>query len=167
MADVSPPFVPPPPPPASLAAPYEPAQDERTHAMLACALLVVGGWIPALIIFFIKSGSKFVRFYCTQIMLLSAVHIVTLMIMLFCMFFVMFFTIIRTAASGAHPEQFPLGFFIVMPFFWLFSMFWWVVLLVVAIVYAIKASNGQWAEIPLLGRWAKKMLKIAPATAPH
>lgn len=154
------------PEPNTNAAPYEPTDDERAFGMLACALLVVGGWISALIIFFVKSESKFVRFHSLQVMLLSAIHAVTLVILMFFMFFAIFLSLFRAAAAGAHPDQFPLAFFIVMPFFWLFSMCWWLVLLVVTIVYAIKAGRGQWANIPLLGRWAKHMLKIAPAKAP-
>ena len=38
--------------------------------------------------------------------------------------------------------------------------------LVVAIVYAIKAGRGEWADYPLLGRLARKLLKIGPHGAP-
>ena len=38
----------------------------------------------------------------------------------------------------------------------------WVVMLVIAIVYGIKAGRGEWAEYPLLGRLSRKTLKIGP-----
>jgi len=38
----------------------------------------------------------------------------------------------------------------------------WVVMLVVAIVYGIKAGNGEWAEYPVLGALARHFLKIGP-----
>jgi hypothetical protein len=41
-------------------------------------------------------------------------------------------------------------------------MGWWVFMLVVAIVYGIKAGRGEWAEYPLLGRLARRILRIGP-----
>jgi hypothetical protein len=38
----------------------------------------------------------------------------------------------------------------------------WVVMLVVAIVYGIKAGRGEWAPYPLLEALARKILKIGP-----
>jgi len=34
--------------------------------------------------------------------------------------------------------------------------------LVIAIMYCIKAGRGEWAEYPVLGRLARKILKIGP-----
>ncbi len=38
----------------------------------------------------------------------------------------------------------------------------WITILLVAIMYGIKASRGEWAEYPVIGKWARKMLKIGP-----
>ncbi|HET7748818.1 MAG TPA: hypothetical protein VFK81_05520 [Terriglobales bacterium] len=38
----------------------------------------------------------------------------------------------------------------------------WTLMLVIAIVYAIKAGRGEWAEYPVLGRVSRKILKIGP-----
>ena len=39
-------------------------------------------------------------------------------------------------------------------------MGWWLLILVVAIVYGIKAARGDWTEYPLLGPLARRILKI-------
>ena len=53
----------------------------------------------------------------------------------------------------------PVWFFVTFPLFWIVHMGTWVVLLVVAIVYCIKASRGEWAAYPVVGRWAQRLLK--------
>jgi uncharacterized membrane protein len=45
-------------------------------------------------------------------------------------------------------------------------MLGWVVVLILAIVYGIKAGRGEWAEYPVLGRLARKILKIGPDGVP-
>jgi len=51
---------------------------------------------------------------------------------------------------------------ILFPVVWLGMMGWWVFILVVAIVYGIKAGRGEWAEYPVLGRLARRILRIGP-----
>jgi uncharacterized membrane protein len=41
----------------------------------------------------------------------------------------------------------------------------WIVMLVIAILYAIKAGRGEWAEYPVLGQLSRKILKLGPAGA--
>jgi uncharacterized membrane protein len=36
----------------------------------------------------------------------------------------------------------------------------WAVVVVIAIVYAIKAGRGDWANYPLIGRIARRILKL-------
>jgi hypothetical protein len=48
---------------------------------------------------------------------------------------------------------------------WLLAIGWWVLIIVVAIMYAIKAGRGEWAEYPVLGRVAREILKIGPGGA--
>jgi uncharacterized Tic20 family protein len=139
----------------------EPTQDERTMATLAHVLQLVGGWIAPLIIFFVKADSKFVRFHSLQALLLQALHFLTIFFAMIFFFIVMFASVLGTAAAGNKNAAPPVGIFLMFPFLWLFIMAWWVFTVVLAIVYAIKAGRGEWAEYPLLGRWAKRILKIA------
>ena len=53
-----------------------------------------------------------------------------------------------------------MGFFILMPLVWLGFMGMWVFVLVVAILYAIKAGRGEWANYPLIGKIARRILKM-------
>jgi hypothetical protein len=41
-------------------------------------------------------------------------------------------------------------------------MGFWVVMMVLAIVFGIKAGGGEWAEYPVLGRLARKVLGSGP-----
>jgi len=65
-------------------APVETTADERTMAVLANALQMVGGWIGPLIIFFAKRQSRFVSFHALQALLLQAVHVVFIMALWCC-----------------------------------------------------------------------------------
>ena len=65
-------------------------------------------------------------------------------------------------AKDAPP---PLGLFILAPLLWLGLMGTWIVMLVIAIIYGIKAGRGEWAEYPFLGRLARKILKIGSGGA--
>jgi uncharacterized Tic20 family protein len=61
--------------------------------------------------------------------------------------------------QGHVPEdQFPWAIFV--PFMFLyFGMFVVMILnFVLAILFGIKAGRGQWAEYPLLGRWARRIV---------
>jgi len=50
--------------------------------------------------------------------------------------------------------------------FWLYFILWWVVVLALAIIYGIQAGRGEWTEYPVLGKWARKILRIGPRGAP-
>ncbi|MGH9556508.1 MAG: DUF4870 domain-containing protein [Terriglobales bacterium] len=63
----------------------------------------------------------------------------------------------KPAKRKSEPP--PFWFFVFFPVFWLFHMATWVLLLVVAIVYCIKASRGEWAAYPVVGGWARRLLK--------
>src|SRR5215472_7451909 len=62
-------------PVAAAEVPYSTTQDERTIAVLAHALQVVGWWIAPLVIFLVKGNSKFVRFHALQALLLQLVYL--------------------------------------------------------------------------------------------
>jgi uncharacterized protein len=141
----------------------EPTQDERTMALLAQVLQLVGWWIAPLIIFLIKRESKFVSFHALQVLLLQiACMIVSGAFTV--LFFISFFTTMAHPTGGNNAP--PPAFFVLFPLAWLGFMGMWVAMLVVAIVYGIKAGRGEWAEYPLLGRLARRFLKIGPGGAP-
>ncbi len=129
-------------------------------ATLAHALQLIGGWIAPLIIFLIKRQSRFVSFHALQALLFQILHAIVMVIVMIIWFVTIFSTMaLYTTPKAAAP---PMVFFIVFPLVWLFFMAVWVATLVIAIMYCIKASRGEWAEYPVLGRLARKMLKIGP-----
>jgi len=131
-------------------------------AVLAHALQVVGGWIPPLVIFFVKRQSRFVSFHALQVLFLELVYLViTMSVVMFCIAVVALAVINNHGSSNALPP----AIFIVFPMFWLVFMGVWVTKIVVAVVYSIKAGRGEWAELPVLGGWARKALKIGSGGA--
>src|SRR5258708_1109292 len=134
--------------------------DERTMATLAHVLQLIGSWIAPLIIFLIRSQSRFVSFHALQALLLQIIHTI-IAIMLMVLWFVTIFTTIFQQ-TGGKPPVFPAIVFLVMPLVWLGFMVMWAGTLAIAIIYAIKAGHGEWAEYPVLGKLARKMLKMDP-----
>lgn len=144
---------------AELIAEYEPTQDERTMASLAQALQVVAGWIAPLVFLIIKRDSKFVLFHALQALLFQACLVFFWICFMVVWFVFIFSTVFTTAATAPHGQP-PVGFFIAFPLFWLFAMGGWVLVLILAIVYAIKAGRGEWADYPLVGEWSRRILHI-------
>jgi uncharacterized membrane protein len=140
----------------------EPTQDERTMATLAHALQIIGAWIAPLVIFLINRKSRFVSFHALQALLLQILHVIAMIVFMVCWFALIFGTIFLHAADGKPPNAPPVAVFVVFPLFWLFFMGVSVTILIIAIVYAIKAGRGEWAEYPVLGRLARKLLKMGP-----
>src|SRR5271165_2457005 len=140
-----------------------PADDERTMATLAHVLQLVGWWIAPLVIFLVKRQSRFVSFHALQALLLQIVHVVVVGVFMVAWFALIFSTILLHPLPKDAPP--PPAFFIAFPLLWLVFMGLWVLLITIAIVYGIKAGRGEWAEYPLLGTLARKMLKIGPGGA--
>jgi uncharacterized membrane protein len=132
-------------------------QDERTMAVLAHALQVVGWWIAPLVILLLQRKSRFVSFHALQALLLQIVYMVLSAGFIVLWIGAILFTIARQHGDkAAHPT----AFFILMPLIWLGFMVLWVSLLVITIIYAIKAGRGEWSNYPLLGRVARRILKM-------
>jgi hypothetical protein len=137
-------------------------QEERTMAVLAHALQLVGGWIAPLVIFFVKRQSRFVSFHALQVLFLQLIYaIVSGCLMVF------WFSGILLAILRAHGgnNALPLAAFVVFPFIWLGFMGIWVATVLIAVIYSIKAGRGEWAEYPVVGGWARRVLKIGPGGA--
>jgi len=133
-------------------------QEERTMALLAHVLQLVGWWIAPLIIFLLKRQSKFVSFHALQALFLQICHVI-LVFGGMLLWFVFMFGGIAMGAAG-HGGQPPPLIFVAFPLLGLVFGGFWVVVLIAAIVYGIKASRGEWAEYPVLGRIARQILKL-------
>ena len=131
-------------------------QDERTMATLAHALQVAGWWIAPLIILLAHRKSRFVSFHALQALLLQIAYLI-LMAGFMVLWFVMIFAMI--AHQSADKNAPPVALFVVMPIVWLGYMGTWIFVLVIAIVYSIKAGRAEWANYPLIGRIARRILK--------
>jgi uncharacterized membrane protein len=128
---------------------------------LAHVLQLVGGWIAPLVIFLVKRNSRFVSFHALQALLLQALYFFVVMLMMGG-FFAVVISGIAFHQPAAQNNAFPPGFIFFFPVIWLGMMGWWVFMLVVTIVYGIKAGRGEWAEYPVLGPLARRILKIGP-----
>ena len=136
-----------------------PTQDERTMAVLAHALQLAGGFIGPLVILLVKRDSKFVSFHALQALLLQICYIIVWVGIMVVWFAVIFGTVF--SHMGPPPSnQPPVALFMFFPLFWLAAMGLWVLILIVVIVYSIKAGHGEWAGYPILGGWARRILKI-------
>ena len=136
---------------------YQTTPDERSMACLAHVLQVIGAWIAPLIIFVIKRESKFVAFHALQALFLQLSYLVVL----FGSIAIFIVTAIATAAiSGANSHQPPTALFVFFPLLWLAFMGCWILMLIAAIVYGMKANRGEWAQYPLIGGWVRRILHI-------
>lgn len=139
--------------------------DERTMAVLAHVLQLVGGWIAPLVIFLIRRQSRFVSFHALQVLLFEALCILFTMLVMGGIFI----SILWRLSLGDLPQHgsraFPPFFFVFFVVVWLVIMMTWVLRLLLAIIYGIKAGKGEWAEYPVLGGLARKILGIGPGGA--
>jgi uncharacterized membrane protein len=140
----------------------ETTSDDRTMAVLAHSLQMVGGFIAPLVIFLVKRQSRFVAFHSLQVLLFEIFFMAAWM----CVFMVMFASVMLTVfAHGADHTAPPTAFLILFPFAWLFFMGVYVLKIVAAVIYSLKAGRGEWAEYPVFGGLARKILKIGPGGA--
>jgi uncharacterized membrane protein len=138
----------------------ETTPDERSMATLAHALQPIGSWIAPLIIFVMRRQSRFVAFHALQALLLQILKLI-LFVLLIVGFFVTMFSYL-TPHLTTRPNEFPTALFVFFPLVWLSIMAMSIGILVIAILYSIKAARGEWADYPVLGKLARKILKMAP-----
>lgn len=132
-------------------------------AILAHVLQVVGWWIAPLIISLVKRESRFVSFHALQALFLQIAYMLLFGIFMVAWFAGIFLVIGNASTTkGSAP---PTGLFILMPLIWLAFMGLWAAMLVIAIVFGLKAGRGEWAEYPLLGGLTRRVLKIGPGGA--
>lgn len=119
---------------------FTPTSDDRTMAALAHGLSILGFLAPLIIYLIKKDSSRFVAFHALQALffhlLLAGVllvgWIITFILMAVIIGFVLF------------PVMIALSF---AP-------------MVFAIIAAVKASNGEWYEYPVAGRWARSSVGV-------
>ena len=131
-------------------------------ATLAQVLQVVGWWIAPLIIFLLKRESRFVSFHALQALLLQIAYMLIMGVFMVLWFGTVFLSMAHHGGGNNAP---PPAFFILFPLIWLGFMVLWVAMLIIAIIYGIKAGRGEWAEYPLLGSLSRRILKIGPGGA--
>jgi len=132
-----------------------PAEDERTFALLAHVLMIVTGFIGPLVIYLVKRESRFVAFHSLQALFWQVAYSVVAMVAGGFWFFT-FFTMAQADKTKGPPPMFFAGFFLI----WLLIMGAWTLTLVLGIVYGIKASKGEWAAYPVIGRWARRLAGV-------
>lgn len=143
-----------------------PTPDERTMAVLAHVLQLIGGWIAPLVIFFVKRQSRFITFHALQVLLFEGACLFLTMFVMAGFFLTIALGISFGGWTSQHgPSAAPPLFFLFFGVFWLGFVVLWLVKLLLAIVYGVKAGRGEWAEYPILGRLARRILNIGPGGA--
>ncbi|HEV2177218.1 MAG TPA: DUF4870 domain-containing protein [Terriglobia bacterium] len=136
-----------------------PTPDERTLAMLAHILQVVSGFVGPLIIFLVKRESRFVAFHAAQALIWQVVYFAFAAVTMVVWFVVIFSTVFHQTNS-THPNIPPAALFVAFPLIWGVPMVCWIVSIILGIVYGIKANQGEWAGYPIIGRWARRLVRI-------
>jgi len=133
-----------------------PAEDERTFALLAHVLMIVSSFIGPLVIYLVKRDSRFVAFHALQALFWQVAYTAITMVAGGFWFFTFFTAVQASKSKGPPPPMFFAGFFL----FWIVIMAAWMVTLVLGIVYGIRASKGEWAAYPVVGRWARRLAGV-------
>lgn len=136
-------------------------QDERTMAALATGLSIFG-FVPPLIIFLVKRESRFVSFHALQALLWHICYLVLIVFGVIAFMMVMVLTVVSQADNLKHGGP-PAALFLAFPLLWLCVAAGGIVNLVMAVIYAVKASQGEWADYPIFGRMARRILKMSPS----
>lgn len=137
---------------------YLATQDDRTMSSLAHFLQVVCSWIAPLAILLLKRDSLFVKFHALQALLLQVCFMAVCIVGVVGFMITMFVSMPASGhtAQNASPVAAMVGFGIL----WLLMMGGWAVVLIMAVVYGIKAGRGEWAGYPVIGGIARQLLKI-------
>ncbi len=124
-----------------------PTGDEKTAAILAHVLVLVGGFIAPLIVYLVKKDdSKFVRKHAAE----SLNFQLTLLIVTLICGIILMGTVIRTIVKNeGNPDFEPATMFASFFGIWFIMMAIGIFNFVVILVGTIKASNGQPYKYPI------------------
>ena len=116
--------------------------DENVAALLSYVL----HWVTGLVFFLIEKDSRLVRFHAMQSILLSVVVAVVVIVLMIVSFIL-----------GLITTQLP-GFLgtIVGLLIWLVWLVFWIGILIAWIVCMIKAFQGQYFKMPIIGNFAEQ-----------
>jgi uncharacterized protein len=137
----------------------QPTPDEKTLATLAEVLQIVAGWLAPLIIYLIRRDSKFVAFHAMQALLWQAMVFVFWMVIASVWMIFIFASLVGHAGPQAANGKLPVGMFVGIGGIWLGAMGISLINLVLGIYYGIKANRGEWAAYPVIGNWARKIVR--------
>ncbi|MGH7972526.1 MAG: DUF4870 domain-containing protein [Limisphaerales bacterium] len=139
-----------------------PSKDECVIAMLAHVLMIFSWFWAPLIIYFAKRDSRFVAFHALEALYWQII-LICLWIVTFGGFIALTFSAAFVSAGVHAPGKMPPAAVVLFPLVWAGIMGGWVLNMVLGILFGIKASHGEWARYPVLGRWALRRAKARTA----
>ena len=145
--------------------PYMPNQDEKQTAMFTYVLQGFTGFIGPLIIYYRNRDSRFVKFHVFQACILQGCMAFLIILMWFAWVVYIVWIVVNIALEILTPHAairpFLVGFGIVM--FVFYSL--WILSLPLVVYCAVKANNGEWFELPVVGRRVRRWTGIAPLSS--
>jgi len=141
---------------SAYAAPLPPSAGKAgtgLDANVAAAISYI--WIVGLIFFFLEKENKFIRFHAMQSILFGALWSV---IMIGLIFVGVVFTFVGAAIAAAAGDLAGSLFGIIISLVWLLIWLVPVALFVGLILTAIKAYQGKFAKLPIIGNLAEKIV---------
>ena len=115
-------------------------------ANIAALLSYVFGWLSGLIFFLIEKDSRLVRFHAMQSLLLN-ISLAVIAVVLWVVWLVMFFI------GGAIGDLVGTLFGLIGTLLW---VVFWIAILVAWIICLVKAFQGQYFKLPIIGNFAEK-----------
>jgi uncharacterized membrane protein len=138
----------------------EPTADEKTMATLAQVLQIIGSWIAPLVIYLLRRESKFVSFHALQALLWQVVILILWMGVMFIWVWAIFSPLLAHSEHPATSNVPPLQIFLGIGVIGIMAMAVAVTNLFLGIFYGIKAGNGKWAEYPVIGKLARRIVGV-------
>ena len=138
-----------------------PTQEERTLALLAHILQIVAWWLAPLVILLVRRDSRFVSFHALQVLLLQLSYFAGMVAFMFFWFFTIIFSSMLPHSSGTGSvagsdlSSLPSGLGCAVGDHDRYGY-----------VYGIRANQGEWAEYPVLGRLARRILHLVTSGVP-
>jgi uncharacterized Tic20 family protein len=134
-----------------------PTPDERTIAMLAHLMQIFAWFWGPLVVYLVKRESRFVAFHALQALFLQIILYGFVVCWDGCLDGVHVWfrhpswrlapQLAGSPYGAPHSFSCHLG----------LMMCGWILNITLGIIFGIKASKGEWAQYPILGRWARRL----------